>query len=124
MINNIILVGLGGSLGSIIRYLISYYTQKNCSDGFPLATFFINCTGCLLIGLFLGLSERFHFINNEIKLFLVTGFCGGYTTFSTFSAENLQLIQNNNLTTLSLYIFFSLFIGILSVFLGNFISKI
>ncbi|MXO31630.1 fluoride efflux transporter CrcB [Apibacter sp. B3889] len=124
MIYNIFLVGLGGSLGTIIRYLLTLYIQKYYGGIFPLATFLINCSGCIVIGLFLGLSERFNFINNEIKLLLVTGFCGGYTTFSTFSAENLQLYQNHQFFTLALYIGISILVGILGVWIGNFISKI
>lgn len=124
MFRHLFFVGLGGAVGSILRYFISIYISKSYSGEFPLATFFINITGCILIGLFIGLAERYQFINADIRLFLVTGLCGGYTTFSTFSYENLQLIQNNNFIVLFSYIFFSLFIGIIGVWLGNFLSKI
>lgn len=124
MFKHLFFVGLGGAVGTILRYLISIYLSKSYSGEFPLATFFINITGCILIGLFIGLAERYQFINADMRLFLVTGLCGGYTTFSTFSSENLQLIQNNNFIVLFSYIFFSLFIGIIGVWLGNLLSKI
>lgn len=124
MIKYLLFVGSGGALGSILRYLIAIYINKKYSGEFPLATFFINITGCILIGLFTGWAERYHFINAEIRVFLITGICGGYTTFSTFSSENYQLLQNNNFITLCLYISFSLFLGIIGVWLGNFLSKI
>ncbi|MDR1877326.1 MAG: fluoride efflux transporter CrcB [Flavobacteriaceae bacterium] len=124
MIKHILLIGLGGALGSVLRYLTAVYTAKHYSGTFPLATFLINITGCVLIGLFIGLAERYQLINTDIRLFLITGFCGGYTTFSTFSSENLQLFQNGNPITLFSYIFSSVLIGIVGVWLGSLLSKI
>ncbi|MDR3271987.1 MAG: fluoride efflux transporter CrcB [Flavobacteriaceae bacterium] len=114
----ILLIGLGGALGSIARHLASSFTAKQFSGLFPLPIFLVNITGCVLIGLFLGLFEQKQIISSEMKIFLVTGFCGGYTTFSTFSSENLQLLQNGNFLTLFAYIFLSVAAGILGVWLG------
>jgi CrcB protein len=119
-----IFVGLGGALGSILRHLIATHTAKNYSREFPLATFLINITGCILIGFLIGLAERFQWLNTHTRLFLITGFCGGYTTFSAFSSENLQLFQNNNQLTLWSYIIFSIVFGIIGVWLGSLLSKI
>ncbi len=124
MIKHLIFVGLGGALGSISRYLITLYTVKHYAGTFPVATFFINITGCILIGLFMGLAERFHFISTDMKLFLVTGLCGGYTTFSAFSYENMQLFQGGSQSVMWSYIFFSIFLGIAGVWLGSLLARI
>ena len=85
------MVGLGGSIGAVLRYLITSSWKTN---SFPFQTLFINITGCLLIGIVLALSEKTNLLSNEAKLFLATGVCGGFTTFSTFSAENVQLLKS------------------------------
>ncbi|MDR2122557.1 MAG: fluoride efflux transporter CrcB [Flavobacteriaceae bacterium] len=124
MIKHLFFVGSGGALGSILRYLAAICISKHYSGGFPLATFLINISGCVFIGLFIGLAERFQFISTDTKLFLVTGLCGGYTTFSAFSSENLQLFQNGNHLTMVSYIFFSVLLGIAGVWLGILLSRI
>ena len=96
MIKNLFLVLLGGGLGSISRYLLSFYLTKNNVSNFPWATFIANSVGCLLIGLFFGYIQKNNLQNETLKLLLITGFCGGFTTFSTFSLENIQFIQNQN----------------------------
>jgi len=88
----IILVGIGGLLGSITRYLIASFTTQIIPSTFPYGTFAVNITGCLIVGMVFRLSERFDWIP-EWRLFLATGFCGGFTTFSSFAHENILLLH-------------------------------
>jgi CrcB protein len=118
MSKNIILVLLGGGIGSVIRYLISYFFNKYQTTFFPWPTFIANSLGCFLIGLFFAYTLKNNVRSETLKLLLITGFCGGFTTFSTFSLENLQLIQNQNYTLAITYTISSLLIGTIAVFLG------
>lgn len=120
----ILLVGLGGGIGSILRYATTLFFGKwNLFTPYS-ATLFANLIGCLIIGIFFSAIENKGIIDNNLKLLLITGFCGGYTTFSTFSLENLQLIQNGNLALALLYIFSSVTIGIIAVWAGLSIGKL
>lgn len=123
MIKNILLVGLGGAVGSILRYLTSIWIDKQFQALFPWAIFLVNITGCLLIGLLIGLSARHQVANPEMRLLLVTGFCGGYTTFSTFASENFNLLQGGHTWTAMFYIAGSVLVGISAVWLGMNIVK-
>jgi fluoride exporter len=114
----IILVGIGGGVGSILRYLVKVAAEKIYGNSFPLATFTANMLGCLLIGLLLGYFTKNQNIPSDWSLLLITGFCGGFTTFSTFSSENLNLIQSGNYFTAMAYILGSLILGVLAVFAG------
>ena len=118
MIKNLFLVLLGGGLGSISIYLLSFYLTKNNVSNFPWATFIANSVGCLLIGLFFGYIQKNNLQNETLKLLLITGFCGGFTTFSTFSLENIQFIQNQNYNLAITYTLASLFVGFLAVIIG------
>lgn len=111
MLKQIIIVGLGGAIGSMFRYAM-YFISKQ--ESFPIATLLINIAGGFLIGVIMGLSLR----QNNWTLFLATGICGGFTTFSAFSFENLQLIQNGKITTALLYISLSILLGITATWLG------
>lgn len=113
---NLVYIFLGGGFGSVMRFLISNYTQKLWNvNAFPMGTFVVNMTGCFLIGL---LTAYFIKIDNSLKYLLITGVCGGYTTFSTFSAENFSLWQNGNYNILIFYALLSLILGLLMVFVG------
>ena len=117
----ILYIFIGGGFGSVLRYLISNYTQKLWNfNQFPLGTFVVNISGCFLIGL---LSAYFLKVDNAMKFLLITGFCGGYTTFSTFSAESFALWQNGDYGILFFYSFLSIIIGLLAVFLGFQVMK-
>jgi len=81
----------------------------------------VNITGCFLIGLFYGLSERSDFLSPEMRMFLTVGFCGGFTTFSTFAGENFALLRDGNFYYFSLYTGLSVFLGLVAVYFGNFL---
>lgn len=117
----ILYIALGGALGSVLRYLTSQALSKY--EGFPFGTFVANIIGCLLIGLFFGYFEKQNVLSQDLKFFLITGLCGGYTTFSTFSNENVQLIQNNQIGTALFYTASSIVIGFTMTYLGIIIMK-
>jgi len=123
MIKQVVLVALGGSMGSVLRYLTSLWIVKRFPYTFPLGTFIVNITGCFIIGFLLGLSIFCNIPDNELKLLLIVGFCGGYTTFSALSSESLQLFEAGNYWTLTLYIAGSIVLGLTAVWGGNVLSK-
>ncbi|MBN8851983.1 MAG: camphor resistance protein CrcB [Sphingobacteriales bacterium 50-39] len=118
------IIALGGAIGSLSRYGAQTYIYKLYPFVFPLGTFLVNMTGCLIIGLAYGLSEKGDLLTPEWRLFLTTGFCGGFTTFSTFAYENASLIRSSDFLYLGLNILGSVAIGIAAVFLGILIVKV
>lgn len=116
------IVGIGSFLGGGLRYLISVFFNQKVNPDFPYATLSVNLFGCLLIGVLYGLFEK-SLINNDWKLLLTTGLCGGFTTFSAFSIESLQLIKQGNLIAMLIYILISIVIGITLTYAGYLMAK-
>ena len=116
MIRNLLLVALGGAVGSVLRYLLS-----NMNTSFPWGTFAVNILGSLLIGLLVGLVGR-GVLSPEMELLLVTGFCGGFTTFSTFANESFGMMKAGDVLLTALYVGASVIIGILAVWGGMMLS--
>ena len=118
MIRNLLLVALGGALGSVGRYLVSRWMTGT----FPWGTLTVNLLGSLLIGLLTGLVAKGS-LSPEMKLLLVTGFCGGFTTFSTFANESFSMTKAGDVLMMALYIGGSVAIGILAVYVGLQIAR-
>lgn len=123
MWRTLLLIGFGGAIGSIFRYLTAVIVNKYYASAFPLATFITNVLGCFLIGLIVGLLEKNQMTNSDLKWFLITGFCGGYTTFSAFGYENMSLFQNNNSGIAFIYMGLSILFGLFAVWLGLLLAK-
>ncbi|WP_018343126.1 fluoride efflux transporter CrcB [Cytophaga aurantiaca] len=121
--NHFILVLIGGAIGSGARYLLSTYITKIHPGIFPYGTFAVNIIGCLLIGIFYGLTTRMQ-ATPEWRIFLATGLCGGFTTFSAFAYENIQLLQTENYSTFALNTFGSFILGFAAVFAGILLTKL
>lgn len=114
----IIFVALGGALGSAARYAVSQFISGHTASTFPFSTMAVNIAGCLLIGLVYGLSARHGFLSDNMKLLLTTGFCGGFTTFSTFVNENMTLMRTGQALSLALYAGGSLALGLAAAAIG------
>jgi CrcB protein len=123
MLKTLLIVGLGGGIGSCFRYLTSVVTHKYIQSAFPWATFLVNVIGSLLIGVLIGIFTKQQVENSELKLLFVTGFCGGFTTFSAFALENIKLFQSGNSLLALLYITLSVLLGIFAVWTGIIIMK-
>lgn len=114
--NAYIFVGLGGALGAMLRYMLSTVTVRT---DFPLMTFLTNLVGAFLIGCIVGIAESEENISSNLILFLKTGFCGGFTTFSTFSLETVMLLEQKHYGTGAFYAALSLILCIAGVWLGR-----
>ena len=124
MFKLILLVGAGGFIGSVARFLGSRYITENFLSSFPFGTMTVKIIGCFLIGVFYGMSERGSLMSEEWRVFLTVGFCGGFTTFSSFASENLTLLRDGAFVYFLLYTGLSVFLGLAATFLGNALTKI
>jgi fluoride exporter len=118
MMKQILLVGLGGATGSVLRYMVSSATAKYYAASFPLATFIVNVAGCFLAGLLFGMMSEETPANQQLKFLLITGFCGGFTTFSAFALENVKLMSSGNVMLPIAYTLVSIITGFLAVWIG------
>lgn len=123
LLRSILLVAMGGALGSVGRFLLSKAVQEHAATAFPVATFAVNVVGCFVIGLVYGLSLRGNEPAGDMKLLLATGFCGGFTTFSTFMNEGSALMKDEHYTYMMLYLFGSLALGLIAVLSGQQLAK-
>ena len=123
MIKNVLLVGLGGGIGSMARYLCQRGTYAIYPYHFPWGTFAVNIIGCLLIGIFWGISFRSFESNENWKLFLMAGLCGGFTTFSAFTLEGIGLIREQRLVLFFSYVAASVLLGLLATYIGMRITR-
>jgi len=118
MDRSILLVGIGGLVGSVARYAVALVFAGQFSSVFPFATLIVNVAGCFLIGVIFALSDRGNILSPEWRIFLTTGFCGGFTTFSTFSYESLRLLQDGELLYVAVNVVASVVVGLAATFLG------
>ncbi len=118
-----LIVGLGGFLGSASRFWSQQYLLKMLPWTFPIGTFVINVVGCLIIGIVYGLAEKGTLNPIPWRLFLASGFCGGFTTFSAFSYEILELLREHQYGHIFLYVGLSVLIGLLATYLGMALAK-
>jgi CrcB protein len=123
MIKNILLVGFGGGLGSMARYLCQKWAADNYPHAFPWGTFAVNVTGCFAIGIFWGLAFKSFDTNESWKLFLMTGLCGGFTTFSAFTLEGVGLLREQRLLLFFSYVTASVVLGLLATYAGMKITR-
>lgn len=118
----LLIIGTGSFIGGISRYLLGHLVQSRVGEGFPVGTLVINLLGCFVIGCMFGLSER-STISLELRLFVMTGLCGGFTTFSAFGLETVNLLRLGQTTYALSYVAASVLLGLLATFVGVIIFK-
>ena len=119
MIRDILFVGLGGFAGSVLRYLVGRWL----GGGFPWGTMTVNVAGCLLIGLLYAFAERGNLSSPGLRLLLMAGFCGGFTTFSAFMSDNIAMLRAGEFLPFALYTVGSVLLGLGAVWLGWWLAK-
>ncbi len=122
-VRNLLLVGAGGFVGSVVRYIVALAVPFS-GTGFPFATFTVNLLGSFLIGLLSELAVSTTLVSPEMRLLLATGFCGGFTTFSSFMYENSALIQDGQVLYMALYLAGSVAGGFLALYTGMATAKL
>jgi fluoride exporter len=124
MFKNVLIIGAGGFIGSVARYFVSRLNLTVSFLAIPVGTLIVNVLGSFIIGVLTGMAGKSDLLTNEWRLFLMVGICGGFTTFSTFTSENLMLLHNGQIGSLFLYTSLSLILGFAAVYLGYASSNI
>jgi fluoride exporter len=114
----VFIIGLGGGVGSMLRYLVQVFVSRHLPLAFPWGTFLVNCTGCFLIGLLYAISVKHAWMTVEWRMLLITGLCGGYTTFSSYSYESISLFKQGAYSYFFLYTVLSVVLGLLATLGG------
>jgi CrcB protein len=123
MLKSLLIVGTGSFIGGAMRYLLSTYMKNICSQGFPWGTLAVNLLGCFLFGIFFAIFSKNSSTDSTLYLLLTTGICGGFTTFSTFANESVQMLQNGNITGFIGYVATSILFGLALIALGYWMVK-
>ncbi|MEO6963803.1 MAG: fluoride efflux transporter CrcB [Puia sp.] len=119
----VFIIGVGGGIGSMLRYLAQVFVSRHLPLAFPWGTFLVNCTGCFLIGLLYAISAKHAWMTVEWRMLLITGLCGGYTTFSSYSYESISLFKQGAYSYFFLYTLLSVVLGLLATLGGAAIFK-
>ena len=123
MFKTMLIAGLGGFIGTCLRFLTGKACHMLTTSAFPWGTFTVNIIGSFVIGIFFGLAEKHNVISPSMNVFLITGFCGGFTTFSSFSDDMYLLLQHRQWLNFGLYVGLSFALGLLLVWLGRSLIK-
>ncbi|OVE74757.1 hypothetical protein BVX97_06550 [bacterium E08(2017)] len=117
---HLLIVGFGGFIGAIIRYKLSGFIMHHNQDmKFPLGTFAVNVTGCLVAGILMGISIKHNAFSETHKLLLFTGILGGFTTFSAFGVDTLYLFQRHEIAMALLYVGLTVAVGLIAIYIGT-----
>ncbi|MFO7752617.1 MAG: fluoride efflux transporter CrcB [Desulfobacteraceae bacterium] len=123
IVQKILLVGVGGFIGSVLRYLLAGWSQALFKTlVFPFGTFVVNVSGCLVIGALAGWTGNFQFLTPQVRLFLLMGVLGSFTTFSTFGYETMAMLKNGDLPFALLNVFTHVILGTGAAFAGFFLT--
>ena len=118
MTRNILFVAIGGMLGSVLRYLLSTLMVGLLPYPFPFGTFVVNLIGCFVMGATVSYAERSLWFHQEWRIFITVGLCGGFTTFSSFTYEGVQMMMDSRWLAFIIYTTLSVLLGLLATFLG------
>lgn len=124
MLRTILIVGAGGFIGSVMRYLVQVFVEKGLSTTFPWGTFIANIAGSFIIGIVFGLAQKGNLLSAEWRIFLAVGICGGFTTFSSFAYNNLTMLKEQAYGQFFWNVGGSLFFGLLAVYLGIILIRV
>lgn len=120
----VVLIFIGGGLGSVVRYLLNRWVTALHQINFPFGTLAVNVVACFVLGLVIGLADHKQYLSQDMRLFWAVGFCGGFSTFSTFSAETLALFQQPAVMAGLVYILASVLLCLAAVVTGIWVGRL